>query len=440
MRNRIRQFSRLLTVAAPALVLVAVFWSAGAFATTCKHWSSGVTGDTTAYTTLSAACTAYASANSVAAPADGTGGSWYTLSCGGCDETAGTCTITDNIYTRACSDITHECTDLDPSVAHWTQTFSYTPYDCTSVCSSLAGKTVPLVMSAGAQPAGTLVVDGSGCIASVVSTPTNVIGKCGGGMCAIQTATYTGGNDLTESYPSGGQGNCMADGSGGTVCTEADKGKNCGTFNGDEVCVASIPNGSCVSYASGGVACAASTTPPVPNNGTSGTPATPTGQVQQYTDGTTSSTVNYYSSSTVAASTSPVAASAGGQNTGNAGTNASSGTGTGAGTNPANGDCGATGVDCSGDGSTPTLSTVPTIGDTSTGYVGSLSSVPIVAAVTSIGASVPSGSCPTGSFTVYGTSYTIDEQCTLWDSVSSIVSACMLALYAILGIKILLSA
>jgi hypothetical protein len=69
-----------------------------------------------------------------------------------------------------------------------------------------------------------------------------------------------------------------------------------------------------------------------------------------------------------------------------------------------------------------------------------LGSVPIVSAVGSIGASIPSGECPTGTFEAFGHTYTIDVQCTMWNDVGAVVQLVMLAMYALLGARILMSA
>jgi hypothetical protein len=267
-------------------------------------------------------------------------------------------------------------------------------------------------------------------------------------MCTIQVAQATGNGSgaVTSGTPAGTPGDCVADGSGGTNCSmgvtpSGGTGSNCGTFNGDQVCVASIPPGTCQSFASGGVACTmatgSTTPPPGAPTASGGAPATPTAQVTNNTN-----TTNYYSSSVVSSSAGPVVSIAGGVNSGNAGTGSGTSSGSGSGTgnapNAANGDCGASGVDCS-DG-TPSLASEPTIATSTGTYTAALSSVPIVAAVAGISGSVPSGSCPTATFSVYGSTYTLDEQCTLWSSVASVVQLVMLACWALIGVKILMSA
>lgn len=317
----------------------------------------------------------------------------------------------------------------------------------TNPCTQLAGKQVDTVVSGGAVASGTTTYDQQGCAMTVTSNPVNIVG-CHGG-CAVQSATYTGQQQQNASPQTQAGSNCVT-GSGGTFCSEDQSGKNCGTFNGDEVCPGSLPPGTCVSYASGGVACTQAVgassvpSPPGPDNGTPGHPASPTGQVQApvTTNGvTTQVTTNYYDSTTVNTSTGGIASSSGGLNVGNGGSFGSGtvgGNGSGSGPSAADGDCGASGVSC--DPGLPTLPDQSSILESSQTYMTGLSSVPIVAAVSGIAASVPVGQCPTGQFSIYGSVYTIDAQCVLWDSVKGIVQLCMLAVWTLVGVRILMSA
>ena len=316
-------------------------------------------------------------------------------------------------------------------------------------CTSYAGKSVDTVVQGGAVAPGTIAYDGQGCAMAINSNPVNIIG-CNGG-CAVQTATYTGDQQQSGSPPGPSDqvgSNCVSS-SAGTFCSEDQNGKNCGTFNGDEVCPASLPPGTCESFASGGVACTAAAgsntvaTPPGPNNGTAGQPATPTGQVQApVTSGgtTTQVTTSYYSSSTIAQSSSGVASSSGGQNVGNGGSSSSSGGSGSSAPSAANGDCGASGVNCSGDSTVPTLPQEPTIAQSTQTYTSALNSVPIVAAVSNIAASVPSGECPTATISVFGHDFVMDAQCTMWAQLSPLLSLCFLAMWTLIGVRILMSA
>lgn len=323
-------------------------------------------------------------------------------------------------------------------------------------CANLSGLAGNVMVCGGSVPTqgGSAVQDGVGCTMSVSSTSTAV--SVGGSSCTMVNGVYTGSqvpSDDPAPPPKGQAGDCTATGSGGFACSEANHGKNCGTFNGDEVCPQSIPPGTCVSFESGGVACTTSSTPPAPNNGTPGQPAAPTGKVsytsQDSSGHNVTTTTNYYSSTVVNASSGgSVDTNGSGANVGNGnnGTGipgkSTGGSGAGGGSSPssANGDCGASGVDCGGDGSVPQLPSEPTLQQAAQTYYAALASVPVVAAVGGIAAAVPDGQCPTASFSVFGQQYTLDVQCTLWNSMQGVLSAVMLVFWTILGVRVLMSA
>jgi hypothetical protein len=263
------------------------------------------------------------------------------------------------------------------------------------------------------------------------AVPTTLI-LSDGAHYAIGGAQTTGNACGTGAAPVTTGANCWQS-HGETICIDSDH--NGATIQGDAIAMASVPGGgNCIGYESGGTLCTmpagatSQPTPPAPDNGTPGTPATPTATVSK--GGTTA---NYYSGATSANSSNPVVTQ------GNA-----NGTPAGQSTQQEQAASAAQPDDC-GDGSACT-GTVPTLPDqqdvatTTSSYTGSLGSVPIVAAVQNISASIPPGVCPTASFTVFGSTYTIDEQCTLWESVSSIVQACMMAVWLFMGIRILMSA
>jgi hypothetical protein len=66
--------------------------------------------------------------------------------------------------------------------------------------------------------------------------------------------------------------------------------------------------------------------------------------------------------------------------------------------------------------------------------------VPIVAAIEGISSAIPAGTCPTATINVFGGSYVMDSQCTLWATIAGAVQAVMLACWALGGIKIIMSA
>lgn len=70
---------------------------------------------------------------------------------------------------------------------------------------------------------------------------------------------------------------CATGASGMTYCTNPTGGGNCGEINNQFVCLGNIPQGGCVAMAAGDKACDSSAgTPPAPDSGTAGHPATPT--------------------------------------------------------------------------------------------------------------------------------------------------------------------
>jgi hypothetical protein len=159
--------------------------------------------------------------------------------------------------------------------------------------------------------------------------PATQIGGPGGGSAVIYESNYTG--NACSAGEAEHTAQCVSK-SGVTACGVP--GKNCGTFNGDQVCPTSLPPGTCQSFASGGIACTMAAgassvpTPPGPNNGTTGTPAVPSGTVAaNNSTKTVTTTTNYYSSSVVAASTAAAATTPTGTNTGNGGTAPVGGTG-----------------------------------------------------------------------------------------------------------------
>jgi hypothetical protein len=243
---------------------------------------------------------------------------------------------------------------------------------------------------------------------------------------------------------------CQTLGSTISCTTQTAAGQYCGTYNGDYVCVGGVAANKCVAYASGGVACTVPSggtaqSPPAPDNGTSGTPATPTGTLSQSVSGTVTTT-NYYSSSVVGSSHNPAVTSGATGSTSGTTTGTASGTATnvsgtvGISPNGANGDCGASTANCSGDGVLPTLATEPDAQSSLNSYWSALQSVPIVAAVSGISTAFSgSATCPTYSFDMFGHTYVMDEHCSLLNGIASTLGAIMLAIYTLTAFRIVLS-
>lgn len=158
-------------------------------------------------------------------------------------------------------------------------------------------------------------------------TASTVCGDAGGGvMCeftlhgvGVQTGTraragysyfgaWTNGGTSCENGGDGtagtqsGSNNCITDGAD-TTC-HATNQTNCGTFNGQPICVESVPAGTCMFLGDGGVACDPNAgTPPIPDTGTPGVEADPDGVIDSGTgNGGNGSSINYYNSGTVAGS------------------------------------------------------------------------------------------------------------------------------------------
>jgi hypothetical protein len=433
--RRVRRFGAVLFA-----LLACLNW-VEASATTCYEWDTGGSGGTSP--SLGTICGIVAAFYTGSHFSDGNGGFLsYSVSgqtsqdgsdAASATNTFGTCMI--------------QATDPMGNTLHATQGVTSHSTACpTSACSALAGQSISGVVAGGPASVGHgMVNNANNCTGQISSTPTNIVG-CGG-TCSVQTFTYDG---LTNSdsapgtnTPAQGGSNCVSSG-GATECLEPAK-PGCGTVNGDEVCVAAIPPGSCQSYASGGVACTvpaggSATSPPAPSvSGSPTTPAAPVGSITTTNSSGVTTTTNYYSQSTVSSSGTPVGSAGTGTNVGNGGSGSGTGTGTG-GSGPGlpSGDCGATGIACSG--SVPTIPDADSIGTTTTNYMQALGSVPIVSAVSGIGAAIPSGECPTGTFDAFDHTFVIDAQCTMWDTVGSLIQLVMLAAWALIGARILLSA
>jgi hypothetical protein len=80
----------------------------------------------------------------------------------------------------------------------------------------------------------------------------------------------------------GEKGECVGV-SGGTACVAYERdAQNCGTVNGQPLCLGKVPAGKCLFVGGAGVACDSSAgSPPAPDDGvTPGTPATPVAQIE----------------------------------------------------------------------------------------------------------------------------------------------------------------
>lgn len=232
------------------------------------------------------------------------------------------------------------------------------------------------------------------------------------------------------------------DGAGNIACldAEAPSGEGCGWFNGDYVCTGHVPDGSCVAFASGAVACTVgAASAPTDSNGD---PAEPLGSV---TNGV--KTVNYYDSVTVNNSSTTVQTSPGqgGSGIGAPGRDGSGGgigSGGGSGDGTGDGDVCPSG-DCSGVGG-PGLEEVCTIAECTQTFLNRVRNAPLLAAIANAGSSVPEGTCPSISinFGIYADdSYSLTEpMCEIYDQLAVFISPLFLLLWAWIGTRIVVSA
>lgn len=224
---------------------------------------------------------------------------------------------------------------------------------------------------------------------------------------------------------------CVAVGDG-EYCASANAGDgSCGYMNDSFVCLAKVSGDECKPLADGGTVCGSSAgTPPVPDTGTRGEAAAPSGSVET----AQGNTYNYYNSTTVSSSS---VTSSDGSNPQDSGGSPSGGSEGGE----------LPGDECVGPNCTvslPVLEDVGTLREAASAFWSRLEEVPVVAAVGDIGSSIPAGARPTWStsFSFFGESMEVDFSGALdiWDAVSGVLSAVCLALWGLLAVRLFLSA
>jgi hypothetical protein len=340
-----------------------------------------------------------------------------------------------------------------------------------------AGQALSCVVSSGLNQTGIVSVGGFTC--NSTDPPQDLLGTIagsgsytsGGGMC-YNGCEYTNGNLVVTFGASNSRfagkavSTGQACGTGGALSSDAPTlAGSCVTAAGKTACadstgvrgtysngagtvpdaiVPGTPGTGCVTYASGAMSCSSSVTtaPPAPSTSTVSTNiATATESV---TNTSTSTTTNYYSSTVVAASKGNIPATGSGGLP--AGSTAGTSTGTSITPNGPNGDCGATGVNCTSDGTLPSLTRSDTIQSNVQTYWNAVAAAPIVAAFSSISGSWPTASCPTETFTIamFHGSSSMDAMapiCSIWGgTVAPTLSLVFLALWAVQGIRIIMSA
>lgn len=256
-----------------------------------------------------------------------------------------------------------------------------------------------------AQPAGTFGCAGGECFARL---------EFSGDECGAEPDVT--GEELVDEP---GNTNCVS-GSGITFCA-AQTSQNCGTVNGQSVCLDSIPPGRCTFLGNGGMVCASGASgAPTEEDGV--TPAAPDGEFTAGSDDAAEEDYEYFGPGTVANSGTPT-----------------SGTST---TIISDGDDGEEpGEEEPFAG--PDLGETETFGEALSSFMAAAEGAPVIAAATGIGASLPAGECPAPSLVVPylgDVELTLDAHCTLWEEIAFVFTAVMLAVWVFIGARIILSA
>lgn len=223
--------------------------------------------------------------------------------------------------------------------------------------------------------------------------------------------------------------NCL--GIGGIKHCVSKTKKSCGSVNGQAVCLDNVPDGGCMLMAGGAAICDSATTDGPKD--AMGDPLEPTSEVTETSGGTgtstpgTTKTYNYYSSVVMEENTTTVPGV-----DGEDGEDGAEG-----GNEP--GAC-EEGVDC--DGEVPDdLEALDSFGELTQGFMDRVQASDLVSSVASLGAAVPTGACPDWDIEVFGQEISLSApMCTIWGSVSGLLSAVMLIAWGLLAARIVLSA
>lgn len=226
---------------------------------------------------------------------------------------------------------------------------------------------------------------------------------------------------------------CVDIGDGEFCANKAGNGQ-CGYLNDQYICLAKTPNGGCQKLADGSKVCSGADTPPAPDNGSPGIAATPDGTIQGGTGGPETSTYNYYNSTTVTNSSR--------DGTDNPDVEGPPGDedGDGNGDGEGEGEC-VPGEECAGD--------LPAIGgdgdctfaECVSAFLAAVEAAPIVASVSGVGASFPTGSCPTWNLEAFGETYSLSApMCSIWEDIAPFLSAVFLVIWGWVATRIVLSA
>ncbi|MGQ0619661.1 MAG: hypothetical protein ACT4QA_07035 [Panacagrimonas sp.] len=248
----------------------------------------------------------------------------------------------------------------------------------------------------------------------------------------------------------------------------------CGTFNGERICVASLSNGQCARTSGGQGVCVTglfdnTQSPQAPNAGVPNLPASADMIVNDYINVQTN---HYYNQNTMNGSTTtpgnPTGPDAGGPGSGGGGTVPGDDDGDGnceigedcfnnvPGDDDNDGVCEPgeacdeeeeeqpsgeceEGEDCSANFSV--LDDVPGFAESVASFQTRVAASQIATSINNLGAVIPSGgACPTSSFNALGTSFTIDAHCQLAQQFGGVIRGFFLAMFALVAIIVFFKA
>lgn len=209
------------------------------------------------------------------------------------------------------------------------------------------------------------------------------------------------------------------------------EGSQCGYLNDQYLCLTNTRKDGCQSLPDGSKVCGPDAVPPAaPDNGVSPTvPATPDEQITRATDSGDTITYNYYTSGTVGAST-HVPTDTPSQNQDSSGDGYTS-------PEEAEGGIECPGGNCFPDGIGNEAIDLDSV---TSQYWSRIQGAPLVTAISGLSASVPSGTCPEFSFTIYGTPMAISAGCEFMPDIAPILELAFLAGWCLLGVRIVISA
>ncbi len=215
--------------------------------------------------------------------------------------------------------------------------------------------------------------------------------------------------------------NCLRTAGGTTYCLDTNTpDENCGTVNGEYVCLDGVPDGNCVFTPNGQAICDGGSQTNTPDE----TISTDSNDLDVFGDGNTGGTSG---GSGNTSGTDDVGGTPGG------------GGGTGDGGQP--GDC--DGTNCQGQ--LPGANeAVDDFGTLFSNFYGRVEAAPVIAAFGGIPGSLPSGSCAAVDSDpiafLNNQVLSLDVHCSMWQEIEPILSGVMLAIWALLGGLIILRA